>query len=213
LTRPRRLSGGRIDLAASAAKEAGLPSKERRMRTTVLMGLVWVLALPNGLTAQTDPQLEPGSRIRLSLPRDSSGAVVRRVGRLLAVRQDSLFLEEAGRKDSTLVLWPQVSRIEVSRSRRGHTLRGMGIGLLVGAAGGAAVGLAAGDDPPGLISFSAGDKAALGGVAFGVLGSLIGAIAGSVPSDSWVDVPVRRVNVALFPARFGGAGLGVTLRF
>ncbi len=183
------------------------------MRTTVLLSLVVALTLPRGLPAQVAPPLEPGSRIRVSLARAGYDASVRKVGRLLAVRQDSLFLEVAGTNDSTVVLLPQVSRIEVSSGRRGHTLEGIGIGALAGAGVGALIGLASGDDPPGWFSFSAGDKAVVGGVAFGILGSVIGAIGGSTPTDSWVNVPVRRVNVGLFPMRSGGAALGVTVSF
>ena len=183
------------------------------MRTIVLLSLMGALSMPGGLTAQTVPPLEPGSRVRVSVRRIGSDLLVRKVGSLLAVRRDSLFLKEAGTNDSTVVALTQVSRIEVSRGRRGHTLQGMGIGLLAGAGFGALIGYASGDDEAGFLSFSAGDKAVLGGMGGGILGTLIGAIGGSARTDSWVDVPVRRVNIGLLPTRSRGAGLGVTVTF
>ena len=56
-------------------------------------------------------------------------------------------------------------------------LRGGTIGLLVGAGVGAVIGLASGDEPPGAFCFlacTAYEKAAIGAVAFGVVGAVIG---------------------------------------
>jgi hypothetical protein len=92
---------------------------------------------------------------------------------------------------------------------RSHTRRGMGIGFLVGAGSGVLLGLASGD----YAYATTGQLAVTGGLVFGVLGAAIGAMVGSVPTDSWVDVPARRVNVGLFPTRSGGAGMAVTVSF
>lgn len=62
-------------------------------------------------------------------------------------------------------------------------LKGMGIGFLAGATLGASIGLASGDDPKNqFFSFTAGEKAEMGGIAFGGIGWLVGTIAGIASS-------------------------------
>jgi hypothetical protein len=71
--------------------------------------------------------------------------------------------------------------VEVQMVHRGKgTLEGLGIGLLTGTLTGAVIGFADGDDPPGWFSMTAGQKAAMGGVAFGSLGGLAGTVAGAM---------------------------------
>jgi hypothetical protein len=66
---------------------------------------------------------------------------------------------------------------------------GLGIGLLAGAASGAAIGHSGGDDKPGWWSLTAGQKASLGGVTGGVLGALFGGLFGvAVGADESMDV-------------------------
>ena len=43
------------------------------------------------------------------------------------------------------------------------------------------IGYASGDDPPGIISFSAEDKAAMGALGVGAIGGIIGGISGLFP--------------------------------
>jgi len=54
----------------------------------------------------------------------------------------------------------------------------MGTGFLAGAGFGGLLGLASGDDESGFMSFSAGQKALMGGVVFGVAGAIIGTAVG-----------------------------------
>ena len=71
---------------------------------------------------------------------------------------------------------------------RGHEVKrrgpgaweGLAWGLLGGAATCAAIGYFDGDDPQGLISFSAGEKAAMGGIAGAVVGGALGALSGAI---------------------------------
>ena len=92
--------------------------------------------------------------------------------------------------------------------------RGGAIGLLVGAGVGAVIGLASGDDAsaddlPCSIIFggcAASEKAAIGAVIFGVVGTVIGyAIASSGQHD--------RLLMNVGPQRDGRYGLGASVRF
>ena len=89
-----------------------------------------------------------------------------------------------------------------------------GTGLLMGAFSGAFIGLASGDDPPGFLSFTAVEKAALGAFVLGGLGGVIGLIAGTVsPGDTWEQVPLVRLRVGFAPQRDGRLGIGASVRF
>ena len=93
-----------------------------------------------------------------------------------------------------------------------------GIGLLVGAATGAVIGLASGDDPPcsGWFcwGFTAEEKAALGAIGLGGLGAVIGLIAGAASSgERWEEVPLDRLRVSVGPQRDGRLGFGLSVTF
>ena len=60
------------------------------------------------------------------------------------------------------------------QNRTSGALEGGAIGIVSGLAIGVVLGLSSGDDPPGFMSFSASDKAAL----YGIMGAALGALAG-----------------------------------
>ena len=108
----------------------------------------------------------------------------------------------------------QVTRVTQTR----HAL-GAGQGLLIGAGIGAGVGIvmgfAAGDDPPCegfcLFRMDAGDKAALGGIALGMMGGLVGVIAGAVRGSDVIYENGESVRVT--PNGPPGSVGGVTVTF
>ena len=57
-------------------------------------------------------------------------------------------------------------------------LSGLGYGFLTGVLVGALIGFSAGDDSGGIVSFTAGEKAMLGGGALGLVGGLVGLLVG-----------------------------------
>ncbi len=92
--------------------------------------------------------------------------------------------------------------------------KGAGNGFLIGGAIGFVLGLASGDDPPGWFSFTAGEKAAIGAVAFGFIGAVIGSIAGAAsPGDRWEEVPLDRLRVSFRPQRDGRFAFGASVKF
>ena len=66
---------------------------------------------------------------------------------------------------------------------KSNVLKGMGLGTLIGAGGGALLGFASGDDPPGWFSFTAGEKAEMGAVGLGAVGLVVGTVVGVASSS------------------------------
>ena len=69
---------------------------------------------------------------------------------------------------------------QVVLRRKGATGRGFLYGAVIGLVSGAVWGLSSGNDRPGIISFTAGQKAVIGGVSCAIVGTGIGGIIGSV---------------------------------
>ena len=100
-------------------------------------------------------------------------------GELIAVKQDSLLLLDAGGKDlSVNIADIKVIKI-VKKSKAG---KGALYGLLIGGAAGALLGFSSGDDPyDNFFSFTAEQKALIGGASLGITGLILGGIAGLTP--------------------------------
>ncbi len=163
--------------------------------------------------------LAPGARVRLYASQTADGRYGRFVGQIVSRVPDSLTLKP---EDDLPVVVPvaSITRLEVSRGRRSNWAEGAGIGLLVGAATGAIIGLASGDDPPCPRSgwfcsrWTAGTKAGALAVVFGGVGGVIGLIIGaSTTTERWVEVPLDRLRVSFAPQRDGRFALGLSMRF
>jgi len=132
-------------------------------------------------------------------------------GTLLAMDRESLTVKLGGGGEPVTVMRAAITRLEIRQPGRSRGA-GAGVGLLVGGAAGALLGLAGGDDDPGIVSFSAGDKAAI----FGVLGAGVGALVGFAAGGggSWVGVdPAAGVRVSVGPARGDGISAQVRIGF
>jgi hypothetical protein len=98
-------------------------------------------------------------------------------------------------------------------------LRGAGAGLVIGSAAGGVVGLVSGDSGRDCWFFcTAGEKAIVYGGALGLLGTVVGTIAGvTSPGEKWRTVERAagrpRASVDVRPAKGGGAGVSVRLSF
>jgi len=186
-------------------------SEAARFRT-LLIGLGIVCGCAYRAYAQEPPVLVPGGHIRARVV-DSSrdGSSTRRVkGTILNLSDTTITISTSG--DVILDLRrPDVERLEVRLrpSRRG---RGALIGLGIGAASGLLIGFAAGDDPPGLFSFSAQEKAVGLAVLLAPIGALVGLVA--APGAQWVTVPPEGgIHVSFDNRRPGRYGLCVTIPF
>ena len=100
-------------------------------------------------------------------------------GELIAVKQNSLLLLDAGGEDVSV----DIAEIKVIRIvKKSNVVQGMVRGVAIGGGVGALIGFAAGDDEPGgFFSFTAEGKALIFGIAFGALGLVFGGIAGLTP--------------------------------
>ncbi len=127
-----------------------------------------IAALPESLAAKE----RTGSNVEIRL---ASGRVVR--GELLIVGQDGFEILDpaAGRKE--FIPLDKVSSVRVAR--KSSAIPAGGAGFLAGAAFGGLMGLASGNDDPGFLSFTAGQKALILGVGLGAVGGLIGLVGGA----------------------------------
>ena len=159
--------------------------------------------------------LLPGARVRVTSP-----ATGRFVGTLLEARHDSVRVGLAG---GTSVALPTrgLAGLEVSGGVRRNGWRGAGIGLLVGAGVGGAIGLATyrraecyDNVVEGFFcdivnrtsrSVTVISDAAMAGTA----GAIVGALIGHAGRETWVRVPTRRAGARV--GLVGHAGIGVAI--
>ncbi len=183
------------------------------MSTPRLASLVTLLLITRvtGLAAQ-DTLVTPGARVRVSAPTVAERPLL---GTVVALEVDTLIVDARGYAHPLALPLASLAWLEVSRGQKSRTLKGAGIGFLVGGAAGLATAAIAcaiagdcyDDSLTGLV------YAYFGGLG-AVVGALTGAIIGStIDVDRWVDVPLERLRVSLGPQRDGRLGLGLSVRF
>lgn len=171
--------------------------------TLVILGLVG--CLPLCLAAQVPGSLGPGERIRLQTRSNSSWVV----GTILAVDSDTVHLLLSETTRHVDVNRRAIARLEISHAVESNAGRAALKGFFIGAAVGALLGVASGDDPPGFISFTAGDKALILGLSGGGVGALLGLLSGSSPHERWEPLSVGAAHLTLTPH---GAGVMLSIR-
>ena len=159
------------------------------------------------ISAQVPTQFEPGQRVRVTAP---DCGVRRQTTTVEVLRGDSFALpRDTNRSSNPINHCPlaSVTRLEVSRGRKSHSLEGLGLGWLVGAGVGAAVS----DCDP---SSSTQDICEAVPIAVGAsVGLFIGTIFGAlIKTERWEDVPLDRLRVSFAPQRDGFA-LGVSVSY
>ena len=99
-------------------------------------------------------------------------------GELITVKPNSLLLLNTEGKDVSVSV---EEILIIRRARKSKFLKGMGIGILVGAGAGAIFGFAQGETHDWFYgTLTAWDNALIGAISFGFLGLIVGAIAGAV---------------------------------
>lgn len=144
----------------------------------VIAFIVVALALPTLAAAQAP---EPGSRIQVVTTNNNELFI----GTLVSLDSESLVMTTDRPGVSRMVSSSAIKYLAVGHHRsRGKTTL---IGALVGLVAGMAVGYGSGDDPPGLFSFSAGEKAVITSIFTVPAGVLTGLLIG--PSkERWTPV-------------------------
>ncbi len=188
----------------------------KRFSISVLVIVLAVLvAEASSVVAQVTPTIGPGSRVRLTA---SSLGLSEAVGTVQEATDEALVVQFEFPARLETVERSEIAAMEVSIQGQRKVLKSVGVGLLVGAVTGVAAGLASGDDDPNrFLAFSAGEKAAIGGVVLGLTGATVGLIVGSVRRhEVWSPVVPENVDLTVLPlVREGGAGVhvGFALRF
>jgi hypothetical protein len=162
---------------------------------------VLVLApLTHATSQQRLPPLAPGQRVRVTA---STMDLDQRIATFRTVEGDVLVLAA----DTTLrVALGSVERLDMHAGTQGHAVRVAGLGVLIGAGFGLAMGLAAasGEDNEEVILFPA---------AGAVLGLLVGTVVGLASrTDQWTPVPIDRLRVS-FGAPNGHLGIAAGITF
>ena len=136
----------------------------------LLLGLVIVtLLVPAQSWAKRDKK---GATIVVT---KTDGAQVE--GELLTVKTASILLRLSSEFKGVEINVNEISQIRINKKSKFFS--GIGKGLLIGAGTGALLGLASGDDSSsGWFSFSASDKALMGGFLLGLGGIIVGGISG-----------------------------------
>ncbi len=179
------------------------------MRNIILAVTAFTLIIPARAAAQDVLWLKPGAKVRLTVPtlglNERGGWVQELTGDTLVAHVDVM---QQGRLRLEMLHVPMssITKLDVVTGRKGHWLAGAGIGFLFGVVTGAA----SGDDPSDQwFAYSAGEKAMMGGLGFGLIGAGVGAL---IKSDRWSEVPLDQIRPRLV-AQKDGVGVGVVLRF
>lgn len=98
-------------------------------------------------------------------------------GELLRVKNDEIILMSSLNGSGITLKVDDIQKIKIVK--KGHFFRGVGLGIVIGGAGGALLGFASGDDIHkknswNLFTYTAEEKAQMGALAFGLLGAVTG---------------------------------------
>jgi hypothetical protein len=189
-------------------------------RITQLLAALSVLPLA-ALTAQQNPLLEPGRRVRITAPGFSTAPTVATLVAVhpetLVVQQDRVRIDHGRRalRDSMLLHVPltDVTELEVSTGTESQWTKGLAYGAGAGFLVGLALGAASGDDPPNQwFAMTAGEKALVGGVAFAAVGGVVGTVVGAlIKVERWQVMSLDRMRVRVVASPRGFV-LGASLR-
>ena len=175
-----------------------------RVATAVQVASLFVV--PH-LQAQLSLPVGPGSRVRVTIASEGS-----RSGEVIALTADSVVIVRSATRDTIGFRRTEISRLEISAGERRNTLKGLGLGVLIGAGTGAILGFASGDDKCGENTCLFGDaefKAGALGIVLGVAGGVIGTITGALKkSDRRVIAPELHAIAPIIDAR-GRFGLAI----
>jgi hypothetical protein len=177
------------------------------MRRITILILIAEATLVTASVAQVSPQLFRGQRVRVTAP---DLGIRHQEAWFVALHGDTLILTA-----DTAVMCPfsALERLEIRQAGKSLKWLGAGIGFVVGAATGALLGWASGDDKSGFFRWTAGEKAAMAAWALGVVGGVVGAIVGDrYKTVRWREFPLDRMRVSIVPQHRGFA-LAAAVRF
>jgi hypothetical protein len=149
-------------------------------RLAPILALLLVL-FPSLASAQEPPAIKSGARVRVW----TAPTVEPITGKVLSLTATTMTLAIEGVVSPAVVERRTITRVDVDHRRsRGRAAL---YGALLGAAAGVMLGLASGDDPKGIVAFSAPQKAVIGVAYIAPAGALIGVLVGPGP-ERWTTV-------------------------
>jgi hypothetical protein len=191
---------------------------------TLCLALFAITASAPGpaLHAQLSMPATVGERIRVTTQTQHGRR--RYVGRVIAVKGDSLALQANDPDSIHAVAISQMTKLDVSGGHHTNGWRGMGYGSVIGAGAGAIYGAATWRKGRGSISlfgqsadYRPAEGISAGGGAFlgGVLGATVGGIYGRLhQTERWVRRPLGTdTRVGVMPAAHGRIALSVRMQF
>jgi hypothetical protein len=165
---------------------------------TIVIGCGLLALLAPATKAEESPRLQLGAWVRVTVTEHNSEvADARRIeGSVVALGDTTMTLGRSSTAD-LVIAHEEIALLE-ERVQEGRRLRNMMIGLISGAAIGAAVGFLAGDDPECegawcYSSYSAEDKALMAAVLLAPTAALLAAIA--APGEKWETIPLEGVDL------------------
>jgi hypothetical protein len=169
--------------------------------------LIALTAVP--LSAQRTFDVKEGELVRVRMW-GSEDQVIE--GSLQGIEENDLLILSNEGKEVSRIPMSQIREVWVRRGSRNQALEGLEIGLVSGAIVGLVVGLASGDDESGLIRFSAGEKAGMGAVGFGMISGAAGLLIGAISrTDRWERVSLPAVNPSVQVAPNGRLAVGISI--
>jgi hypothetical protein len=167
-----------------------------------------ILLPPLDASAMTPVTLKGGRHVRAT---SVQGGVIRHhEGPVIQSDADSLVIGIGPSRREESVPWGDITRLEI-RTRSGNRTTNAVVGLLIGATLGAGIGGSPGADGAETDWLSAGEMAVMGAVSLGLVGLLIGTVAGH--GASWQDIGSPSPAISFTTSAAGHAGAFVGLRF
>lgn len=188
------------------------------MRPTIqqaaMTGLGLLILAASGARAEEPHTLQEGARVRATMAVETApigNHPIRLEGLLSDMDEATITLVTSPDKPPVAILRVEVSKLEMykgKKSRRTGALIGFGVGAAVGAL----IGNPSGYEEPATVNgVSAAEEAAIGAVAYGLLGATVGAVI--TPGDKWETVPTDKIQLGISHRSQGGSGLFLIARF
>lgn len=194
----------------SRAGAAPRPRNATSYAIIATLAMVSLVASASTAFAQTLDSIEAGSRVRVTAP---SLGLTEAVGTVQQSTTDAVQVQFEFPRRLVTVDRSDITAMDVSVGTRRSIGKGIGIGVLVGAGSGVLIGLASGDDEEGFIRFSAEEKSLVAGLGLGLVGGVVGLIAGAANRhDVWAPARVDGLGVAIRP-RVSSDGVGLVVGF
>jgi len=174
------------------------------------LGTIALLLFPLAARSQKPATIVPGSRIRIT--ERGTGKSEVRSGTVVTTGADKVMLKIDPYGETVPYSTAEISRVEVSQGRKGHTVVGLGIGFLAGATIGAVYGV--NEAPKGSDSLDITlNSLAWAGIGGGI-GMVVGGVAGAIyKTERWEDAPIKNLSISAGAGYDGDASLILSVHF